>query len=196
KKYFSKFNMKGALRGDTAARSALYKDMFDRGVFSADDILDIEDEDLVGGATGNRRYVAMNMVPTDLVDQILTPAPAPAPGADPGAAPAQASKPDPMNAVRLACGRFFKDAAGRVSKRRAADRQKYAETAFLQPVLAVIECVLGKISPESEQFAATHAVKIAKFTPDWDADKPDANAAVELENTIQAVLKRGNSEKA
>lgn len=196
KRFFNAFVMKGALRGDTAARTQHYKDMFDRGVYSENDILEMEDEPLIQDESGNRRYVPMNMVPTDLVDQILTPAPAPAPGADPGAAPAQASKPDPMNAVRLACGRFFKDAAGRVSKRKAADRQKYAETAFLQPVLAVVECVLGKISPESEQFAAAHAVKIAKFTPDWDADKPDANAAVELENTIQAVLKRGNSEKA
>jgi HK97 family phage portal protein len=188
KKYFTKFNMKGAMRGDTKARTELYKTLFDRGAMSADDILDTEDEDLIGGILGNRRFVAMNMVPTDLVDQILTPAPAPDPGAD----PQPPAKPDPMNAVRLACGRFFRDAAGRVSKRKPADRQKYAETAFLQPVLAVIECILGKISSESEQFAATFSAQIARSTPDWDAHKSDANAAAELENTIEAVLKRGN----
>lgn len=189
KKYFNKFNMKGALRGDTQARTEFYKALFDRGVFSADDILDTEDEDLIGGVLGNRRYVAMNMVPTDLVDQVLTP---PDPAPDPGADPQPPKKPDPMNVVRLACGRFFRDAAGRVSKRKPVDRQKYAETAFLHPVLAVIECILGNISAESEQFAASFSSQIAKSTYLWQPEKAQSNAAAELENTIAAVLKRGN----
>lgn len=196
-KFFNKFNMKGALRGDTAARTAFYTAMFDRSVFSADDILDLEDEDLIGGKIGSRRYVPMNFIPADLVDEVLTAHPPPPdPAADSGADPQPPAKPDPKNAVRLVCGRFFKDAAGRVSKRKPADREKYAQNAFLQPVLAVIECIFGKISPKDEQFSASFSAQIAKLTPDWDAEKADANAAVELENTIQAVLKRGKSEEA
>ena len=200
KKYFSKFNMKGALRGDTAARTAFYTAMFDRSVLCADDILDIEDENLIGGTIGNRRYVPMNFVPVDLVDKVLTPEPAPA---APGADQQPPAKPDPMNAVRLVCGRFFKDATGRVSKRKPADRQKYAETAFLQPVLAIFECILGnfpsKTDPESiakklsiEEFAAHVAALIAKSAPCWDAEKIDFHAAEQLEFTIERVMARGN----
>jgi HK97 family phage portal protein len=196
-KFFNAFVMKGALRGDTAARTDHYQKMFDRGVYSADDILESEDENLIGGKNGNRRYVPMNFIPTDLVDQVLTAHPPPPdPAEDSGAGPQPPAKPDPMNAVRLACGRFFKDAAGRVSKRKPAEREKYAQTAFLQPVLAVIECILGKVSPKDEQFSVSFSSQIAKSTPSWEAENSETNAIAELENTIQAVLKRGNNEES
>jgi HK97 family phage portal protein len=203
KKYFTKFNMKGAMRGDTAARTAFYTAMFDRGVLSADDILETEDEDLIGGPLGNRRYIAMNMVPTDLVDDILTPEPAPAPAQqddpeDPAAKPAADppppnSKPDPANATRRACIRFFRDAAGRVLNRKPAERKKYAEMAFIQPVLAVFECILGKISPESQQFADKYCTELAADAATWNPDEADAIASQQLEAAITEAKKRGSN---
>jgi HK97 family phage portal protein len=199
KKFFTRFNMKAFMRGDTAARTEFYKSMFDRGVYSADDILDTEDEDLIGGQLGSRRYIAMNMVPTDLVDDVLAPAPAPQPPPKPGAdpqqpPPADPAKPDPANAVRKACLRFFRDATGRVVNRKPAERKSYAETAFLQPVLAVIECILGQISPELEQFAANFCAEISRDTASWSADQAETIAAAQLENTMSAVLKRGKEQ--
>lgn len=191
KKFFTKLNMKAFMRGDTAARTALYTALFDRGTMSPNDILDTEDEDLIQDETGNRHYVAMNMVPTDMVTDILTPAPAPAPGpADPNA-PQQTPA---TKAVHRACLRFFKDATGRVLNRKPADRQKYAETAFLQPVLAVIDCILGKISPESEQFAVTFSTQIARDAASWSTDQVETVASGQLDSAIRAVIKRGSTQ--
>jgi HK97 family phage portal protein len=177
KKYYNKFLVKGMLRGDTAARTQHYKDMFDRGVYSENTILEMEDENPVPG--GDRRYIPMNMVPVDLVDQIFAPKEKPA-------------EPDTLDArllVRQACTRFFRDATGRVLKRKKAERQKYAESAFLQPVLAVIECILGRIPADSQQFADAFSAQIAAKSANWEGYDPQPIAAEVLGNTMEAVLK-------
>ncbi|HEY2361192.1 MAG TPA: phage portal protein [Candidatus Angelobacter sp.] len=177
-KYFNRIVLKGALRGDTAARTAHYKDMFDRGVYSENDILRMEDENPVEG--GDRRYIPMNFVPVDLVDSIFKPKQS-----------AQESDPaDPMAAVKMACKRFFRDATGRVLNRKPAERQKYAESSFLQPVLAVFECILGQIPANLEQLPAQLSAQIGERSASWTADQADQIAAEEMELTISTVLVR------
>ena len=68
-KYFNKFNLNGMLRGDSAARATFYKDMFNIGVFSHNDILELEDMNKV--KDGDQRFVPLNMIPVDKVGQVI-----------------------------------------------------------------------------------------------------------------------------
>ena len=65
-----KFNVNGLLRGDYAARSAFYKEMFNIGVFSQNDIRALEDLNPIEG--GDRYYVPTNnLTPIDRVDDAI-----------------------------------------------------------------------------------------------------------------------------
>ena len=150
--------------------------MFDRGVYSENDIRKAEGENPVEG--GDRRYVPMNMVPVDLVDSIFKP----------GKSTQESDAVDAMAAVRMACKRFFRDATGRVLNRKPAERQKYAESAFLQPVLAVFECILGKIPADLEELPGKHARRLALDSASWAVENADLTASELLEETIEAVL--------
>ena len=57
-----KFVVQGMLRGDLTSRSQYYQSMFDRGVFSVNDILELEDRNTIG-EDGDRRYVMANLAP-------------------------------------------------------------------------------------------------------------------------------------
>lgn len=81
--YF-KHNVKGLLRGDTASQTAFYTALLDRGVFSINDVRELEDMDPISG--GDIHLVPLNM--TTLENAGKTPDPAvkalPAPGKEPG----------------------------------------------------------------------------------------------------------------
>lgn len=60
-RYYSKVNTKAYLRGDSKARAEWYKQLQGMGVYSIDDILALEDEELLGGEVGSLRLVPVNM---------------------------------------------------------------------------------------------------------------------------------------
>lgn len=115
---FVKHNFNGRLRGDSAARGAFYGQLFDRGVFSVNDICEMEDRNPVG-PEGDKRFVPLNM-------QLLENAgEEPLPGETPPSAPAE-----PMQVpagVRGAALAVLADAASRCLRRevhRAEDAIK------------------------------------------------------------------------
>jgi len=64
KRYFAKFNTNKLLKGDTATRTTYYNSMRQNGVFSANDILDLEDRNQMSEEEGgNIRLVNGNMIP-------------------------------------------------------------------------------------------------------------------------------------
>lgn len=63
------FNLRGLLRGDAAARSALYQALFYASAISSNEIRRMEGMNPVPG--GDRYYVQQATVPTDLIDSIL-----------------------------------------------------------------------------------------------------------------------------
>ena len=79
---FIKHNINAFLRGDMAARAAFYTAMLDRGVFCADDVLELEDLNPQPNGLGKVFLVNSTMVPKDklreLMESKLTPPPAPA----------------------------------------------------------------------------------------------------------------------
>ncbi|MCJ8015236.1 phage portal protein [Paenibacillus sp. KQZ6P-2] len=67
RRVYAEFLIEGYLRGDTAARAAFYKEMFNIGVYSQNDIREKENENPVPG--GDRYFVPLNMVPLDILDK-------------------------------------------------------------------------------------------------------------------------------
>ena len=61
-KFFFKYTIEGLLRGDTKTRSDFYKDLFNIGVLSPNDIRQLENLNPVDG--GDTYYVPLNLAPT------------------------------------------------------------------------------------------------------------------------------------
>ncbi|MEM7416779.1 MAG: phage portal protein [Gemmatimonadota bacterium] len=68
-KYFAEFNVDDLLRGDTAARSKFYREMWGIGAMTQNEIRAKENMNPVDG--GDRRFVPLNMVPDDMVEDVL-----------------------------------------------------------------------------------------------------------------------------
>ena len=66
-RYFTEHNMNGILRADIASRSTFYREMLDRGVFTINTVLRLENMNTV--PEGDRRFIPMNMQPLDKVDE-------------------------------------------------------------------------------------------------------------------------------
>jgi len=62
KDHYIKFELKGLLRGDIKARTEFYRAMLDRGVFNADDVLDLEDMNFQPNGLGKVFLVPLNML--------------------------------------------------------------------------------------------------------------------------------------
>lgn len=118
-KRFVRLNLNGLLRGNVAARGAFYQNMLDRGVFSINDVLSLEDRNPIG-PDGDKRFVQVNM-------QLLEKAgEEPPPGAPvPPAAMAPEST-SPPSTLRAALRPVFQDAVRRML-RREVDRTKAAK---------------------------------------------------------------------
>lgn len=58
--YFAKHSVEGLLRGDSQARAAFYKQLFEIAALSVNDILELEDRNGIG-PDGDKRFVPLNM---------------------------------------------------------------------------------------------------------------------------------------
>lgn len=96
-KLFAKHNFNMLLRGDQTARSAFYREMFNIGALSDNDIRELEDQNPVEG--GDTYFVNAAMIPLDIASTgkhiaTLQPKPEPTP---PGDNPNDNSPPDPRS---------------------------------------------------------------------------------------------------
>lgn len=74
-RYYFKHSVEGLLRGDAASRAAFYTVMLDRGVFSINEVRELEDKDPVEG--GNIHLVPLNMTSLEYAGKPpVAPAPA------------------------------------------------------------------------------------------------------------------------
>lgn len=69
KTHFIGFEMKGLLRGDSKARSAFYKVLFNIAAMTPNDILRAEDMPTYAG--GDAHYVMQNMAPVEILAELL-----------------------------------------------------------------------------------------------------------------------------
>lgn len=82
--YYTKMNMNALMRADAAARAAFYTAMAATGAYSANMILDLEDENTIG-PQGDKHLVQLNLTTLDKVGE-APPAPAAAPAPKPPSA--------------------------------------------------------------------------------------------------------------
>ena len=183
-RFFIEFDINGMLRGDTAARMAYCNGMFQTGAFSPNDILEYNGLNPVEG--GDKRFVPLNMVPLDQVADTANDSDlnddedAPVPSVGARARTIQRAKD-----VNL---RFFQDAMGRTMHRKPQQRVEYGKNAFVQPVLNVIQCLLGEISPQMQAFAVSFSAEIADKTPILGTAEAEIWASRSLDRCIDEVV--------
>lgn len=67
--YYIKINVNAFMRGDFATRTTGYKTLWERGLITGNMVADLEDWNHFEG--GDRRFVPMNMIPLDKLDEFL-----------------------------------------------------------------------------------------------------------------------------
>lgn len=188
-KFFIEFDANGFMRGDTAARTQHCKDMWMIGAYSDNDVREYMGRNPIEG--GDRHFVPVNMMPLDSIDSTLA---ANEIDEDDELLLSAKRKSDAVakvkQRVRQVNQRFWVDATGRVLNRKPAERAKYGAVAFGQPVLNVIQCLLGEISEEMSDFGAEYARKVAEMTVDWTVETGNEKALSELDQCVAAVLER------
>lgn len=68
KRYYVKFNVSGELRGDSSSRAAYYKEMIAMGVYTINEVRELEERDNIG-EMGDKHFVSLNYVSLDKMDQ-------------------------------------------------------------------------------------------------------------------------------
>lgn len=114
-RFFFEFVVDGLLRGDSAARGDFYGKMWNIGVFSENDINELENRPPREG--GDERWIPLNMRP---LSQVLAEPPAPRPAPAPRTGPDYEARTIAQIAgLRRAYQPLFADAAGRLLRREA-----------------------------------------------------------------------------
>ncbi|GAB6990864.1 phage portal protein [Paenibacillus pini] len=68
KRYYTKYNVSGELRGDSTSRAAYYKEMIAMGVYTINEVRELEERDNIG-EMGDKHFVSLNYVSLDKMDQ-------------------------------------------------------------------------------------------------------------------------------
>lgn len=67
KRYYVRFNLSSALRGDSQSRAAYYKEMIGSGVYSINEVRALEEKDAIEG--GDKHRVDLNHISIDIADE-------------------------------------------------------------------------------------------------------------------------------
>ena len=65
-KYYFKFNLNSLLRGDSQARAAYYEKMVQLGIYSINEVRELEDRDKIDN--GDKHYMSLNYIDIDLMN--------------------------------------------------------------------------------------------------------------------------------
>lgn len=68
KNYYVKFNLNASMRIDSKTRAEYYKSMIEIGVFSIDDVRELEDYDSIG-EMGSKHFISLNYTTLDTIEQ-------------------------------------------------------------------------------------------------------------------------------
>ena len=67
KRYYFKFNLNSLLRGDSTNRAAYYKEMINLGIYSINEVRELEDKDKI--KNGDKHYMSLNYIDIDLMNE-------------------------------------------------------------------------------------------------------------------------------
>lgn len=67
KKYYFKYNLNSLLRGDSTNRAAYYEKMINLGIYSINEVRELEDKDKI--KNGDKHYMSLNYIDIDLMNE-------------------------------------------------------------------------------------------------------------------------------
>ena len=67
KRYYFKFNLNSLLRGDSTNRAAYYEKMINLGIYSINEVRELEDKDKI--KNGDKHYMSLNYIDIDLMNE-------------------------------------------------------------------------------------------------------------------------------
>lgn len=181
---YAKHNVSALLRGDSAARSAFYREMFGIGVFSQNMILELEDQNPIEG--GDVHYVPVNMQPIEKA--IAPPAPEPAPTPTPPSEPPQEKPPAPDLSP------IYADVFTRLGKKEANEARRAAKKPeqfldWLDGFYPKFEATLAQaLAPISDEHADAIAKEYCTFARETLLDVAGAAKPQELFGLVDLQL--------
>ncbi len=184
-RYFTKCNLDGLLRGDTAARTQYYRERFNIASLSPNDIRKKEDEEPIEG--GDEYYINLAMVPLSMAKQLLTAQMESKESDGEQDLAAQDRITSELQArVRRSYSRVFRPAVGKALQRAVKDRER-AVPGLFDGLLQGLAEGLGR--ELDDEFVNEYLGAMAKRSLDWtDAEEVTGS---ELDRAVKAILERG-----
>lgn len=182
KRYFFQSELKGLLRGDTAAQTAHIIAMRDRGIYSGNDCTGYLGLPPFDG--GDVRVINAAYVPLDMLRELAAKRKGPAPGApngEGGPVPAENKA-----SVESMFGGLFRAAVGKAIARKK-DREKSVNGIF-RDVLLGISAALGVSGFNADDYLGAMAFR----AKDWTESKSDAIVEDELTRAVAAIMEKSN----
>lgn len=166
---YIKHNVNAFMRGDTAARSAYYSAMLDRGVFNADDVLELEDLNPQAGGIGKMYLVQGAQVPKDQLAAVIdakikkdsTPPPAPVAQPADGQDTGDDTVREVLTSVTEAMARLGEHVTALATQQRNLDAQS-ADLAAAQVTIAERDAAVAATTATAEQRTAERDAAIAR----------------------------------
>lgn len=187
--YFAEFLMTGLLRGDNAARSQFYRELFNIGGLSQNEIRSMENMNPVPG--GDRFFVQGALVPVDKIDQIVNGQSRAAVKPAPEARAALGTVAAPLallegSAPRLVFTALVYDAAERIAQAEAREIEQRRAKAIEDPER------FGTWLREYYAAAGKHAGYVARtLTPLLRSWQDSTGHAVAGEELLRGILAGG-----
>jgi HK97 family phage portal protein len=166
---YSKINLNALLRGDFETRVRSYQIMFDRGIFSINDILELEDRNQIG-PDGDARFVPQNMIP--LEQALHPPEPKPEPQPDPPA-PTEEGSDDPPQPAPADLMRPAIVAAARRIRTREIDRVNAGFRAYIDDQLLPLRGVVAMATDQPVHLVADRMRQWARQYYDHARETPN-----------------------
>lgn len=124
--YYTAFNIKGLLRGNSEARAQFYRELWNIGALTINDIRALEDMNPIEG--GDTAYVPLNMVPLSEAENLAT-MPPDTGGNDDG--DAERTRKPLTRLLEDACGRIVRGEVGAIEKaQKRGELPECADDAF------------------------------------------------------------------
>lgn len=161
-KQYTKIDLNGLLRGDTKTRGSFYRLLMDRGVFSINDVLELEDRNPIGPA-GDLRLVPMNMVPIEHAGERQANN-APAPGRNPDDGGEDGRDNDSSEAAAAGAPAA---ADAPISEGSASDTSGGGGEAFKAAAMPVLTDLCGRLIRKEANAAQRQGAKDAQAFEAW-----------------------------
>jgi HK97 family phage portal protein len=180
-RYFAEFLLTALLRGDNAARSTYYRERFNIGTLSRNEIRALENENPIEG--GDTYYIQGAMVPIDKSGTPVLPAKPAGESTDPRNVPAQPVR--PRGNPRAVFAVLLDDAADRIARAEQRELEKRAEKATADA---------KRFAKWADEFYASHCAYVVRtLTPLAAAWERLSDAKVDVHAIASFVAYDGQS---